>query len=226
MRVRIPPPPFNDMMMDYEKKYKESLEKAKKMLASERGVVIKALESIFPELQESEDERIINQLISLVQSAGEVLLIPTNKEELITWLEKQKEQKPYDESYLQEKIAKATKTWKGVDVDEYLAEVRGEWKPAEWSEEDEEIYKEVLQSFESVKFKEHHYATGKFTYAQVLSWLKSLKPQSPWKPSDEDEVRLINTTLSFLDDFKKKGYENAMECIDWLKSKLNGNTCE
>lgn len=40
--------------------------------------------------EETEDERIIKQLVSLVRSAGEVLLVPTNKEELIAWLEKQK----------------------------------------------------------------------------------------------------------------------------------------
>lgn len=44
-----------------------------------------------------------------------------------------------------------------------------------------------------------------------------------WKPS-KDEERLINTSISFLKDFADKGYENAVECIDWLKSKLNGNT--
>ena len=44
-----------------------------------------------------------------------------------------------------------------------------------------------------------------------------------WKPS-EDEERLINTSISFLKDFADKGYENAVECIDWLKSKLNGNS--
>lgn len=31
----------------------------------------------------------------------------------------------YDEAYLNEKIAKASKTWKGVDVDKYTDEVRG-----------------------------------------------------------------------------------------------------
>lgn len=45
-----------------------------------------------------------------------------------------------------------------------------------------------------------------------------------WKPS-EDEERLIKTSISFLKDFADKGYENAVECIDWLKSKLNGNSC-
>jgi len=48
---------------------------------------------------------------------------------------------------------------------------------------------------------------------------------SHWKPS-EDEERLINTSVSFLKDFADKGYENAVECIDWLKSKLNGNSID
>lgn len=45
-------------------------------------------------IKESDDERIINQLITLVNinsAAGEVLLIPTNKEELVAWLNKYKE---------------------------------------------------------------------------------------------------------------------------------------
>lgn len=46
-----------------------------------------------------------------------------------------------------------------------------------------------------------------------------------WEPS-EDEERLIKTSISFLKDFADKGYENAVECIDWLKAKLNGNTCK
>ena len=32
----------------------------------------------------------------------------------------------------------------------------------------------------------------------------------------EDE-RLRKTTISFLEEFKKKGYENAVECIEWLE---------
>lgn len=35
----------------------------------------------------------------------------------------------YDEAYLQEKIAKATKSWEGVDVDKMLAECRGYEQP-------------------------------------------------------------------------------------------------
>lgn len=41
--------------------------------------------------------------------------------------QEQKEQptRGYDEAYLNEKIAKATKSWKGVDVDKFMDEVRG-----------------------------------------------------------------------------------------------------
>ena len=44
------------------------------------------------------------------------------------WSEEEDEEpvpKGYDEAYLNEKIAKASKTWEGVDVDKYIDEVRG-----------------------------------------------------------------------------------------------------
>ena len=47
------------------------------------------------------------------------------------------------------------------------------------------------------------------------------KEQNPAEWSEEDEERLINTSISFLKDFADKGYENAVECIDWLKSLRN-----
>ena len=47
--------------------------------------------------------------------------------QLLSFLSALEEQaKGYDESYIQSKIAKASETWKGVDVDEYLSQVRGE----------------------------------------------------------------------------------------------------
>lgn len=47
-------------------------------------------------------------------------------------------------------------------------------------------------------------------------WYVTDTESSEW--SEEDEGRLINTSISFLKDFADKGYENAVECIDWLKS--------
>jgi hypothetical protein len=46
-------------------------------------------------------------------------------EQFLDTLEEEPAQNGYDEAYLNEKIAKASKTWEGVDVDKYMDEVRG-----------------------------------------------------------------------------------------------------
>lgn len=51
--------------------------------------------------------------------------------ELINSLQQEQPSEGYDEAYLNEKIAKASKTWKGVDVDKYMAEMRGYEQPSE-----------------------------------------------------------------------------------------------
>ena len=68
--------------MDYEKKYKEAIERAKQFsekpyLEDSKGIV----EYIFPELQESEDERIRKSLIDMLKNDEKCYL----KE--IAWLE-------------------------------------------------------------------------------------------------------------------------------------------
>ena len=35
--------------------------------------------------------------------------------------------------------------------------------------------------------------------------------------NNKDDERLRKTTIAFLKDFAEKGYENAVECIDWLE---------
>ena len=100
----------------------------------------------------------------------------------------------------------------------------------EWSNEDERmrnqlIYdveyhkKEGLISAKKNKATKALYNGIEKCYDEKIAWLKSLRPKPHWKPS-EDEERLIKTSISFLKDFADKGYENAVECIDWLKSKL------
>ena len=105
----------------------------------------------------------------------------------------------------------------------------------EWSEEDEKMLKRIeailLTADDDLSDKlngkvspitDSEYSSMKLCIAKCRSWLKARRPS--WKPNDEDEVRLINTSISFLKDFADKGYENAVECIDWLKSKLNGDS--
>ena len=47
--------------MNYEKKYKEALERARKIY--EQGTITESLCYVFPELKESEDERIRKEII-------------------------------------------------------------------------------------------------------------------------------------------------------------------
>ena len=96
----------------------------------------------------------------------------------------------------------------------------------DWSEEDERKY----QCIRSILLTDMDKKIGSWKYSEILEWYEKrgtgryTNSQPHWKPS-EDEERLINTSISFLKDFADKGYENAVECIDWLKSKLNGNSC-
>lgn len=79
--------------MDYKKKYKDALERAKR-LTFDINTLQKIREFIFPELRESEDERIRKEIIASVEcNSG---LTQSRKAEIYTWLEKQKEQKPIE----------------------------------------------------------------------------------------------------------------------------------
>lgn len=73
--------------MDYKEKYKEALERAKYALTTDMDNSGHwAVNYIFPELKESEDERIRKELIEFIKSRGGF------KQEYIAWLEKQGEQ--------------------------------------------------------------------------------------------------------------------------------------
>lgn len=84
--------------MNYEKAYQEALERAKNLHkdAIDMGENIRAkqCEIIFPELKESEDEKIRKALIRFHKSTIDVDGI--KGEDILAWLEKQGEQKPFD----------------------------------------------------------------------------------------------------------------------------------
>jgi hypothetical protein len=74
------------------KAYDEAIKRAKE--AAEKGMVSHNFVSdIFPELAESEDEKIRKALIEVVKESSEILE-KKNQERMIAWLEKQGEQKP------------------------------------------------------------------------------------------------------------------------------------
>ena len=83
--------------MDYEKAYKAVLKTATQWIKD--GCTDKekiCLECVFPELRESEDERIRKWLIDYFGSIKKTVWIHRDItcEQILEWLEKQKEQKP------------------------------------------------------------------------------------------------------------------------------------
>lgn len=83
------------------------------------------------------------------------------------------------------------------------------WKPAKWSEEDERIrqclirdQEEALDDVRNDKYGHSEIVSDlKEMYRERIDWLKSLRPQNTWKPSDE-QIKAIRLARSFVtDDF-------------------------
>jgi len=77
-------------MIDYEKAYKDALERAKMILCNipEGSASVRDIETIFPELRESDDERIRKKVEEAIRG---FLTNPIDADELLAYLEKQKE---------------------------------------------------------------------------------------------------------------------------------------
>ena len=77
--------------MDYEKKYKEALGRAKKLY--EQGTITESLSYVFDELAESEDERIRKWLIDTIKQVpnDSIEWETIDKSYVLAWLEKQKD---------------------------------------------------------------------------------------------------------------------------------------
>lgn len=104
--------------MDYEKAYKEVLEKIREGLqplpdgTKISGVTRAFLEEVFPELKESEDEKIRKAVIEMIHDTPSIECEENYnvcKNDILVWLEKQGEKKPTewsdeDEEYLRRAI--------------------------------------------------------------------------------------------------------------------------
>ena len=82
--------------MNYEEKYKEALERARaiyqgKYKPETAATIAETLQSIFPELVESEDERIRKELLDYLHTRQVIESLTDTKVKMdwITWLEKQ-----------------------------------------------------------------------------------------------------------------------------------------
>lgn len=84
--------------MDYKAKYEEALERAKRWadgtLQPDRTTPQGICEAIFPELAESEDEKARKAIINVLEQTSICASNGIKRNEMIAYLEKQKEQKP------------------------------------------------------------------------------------------------------------------------------------
>ena len=158
------------------------------------------LEFIFPQLAESEDERIRRTLVEYF--GPEVQLdfvrgVPIRK--IRDWLEKQKEQKPVQSNAEKEYV----RTLKSLisdflrgkeDVDRKYYQQIFDWldgrhieqKPAEWSEEDENKRQRIIKVIEAAD-SDWVLQKAYGPYGDLINWLKSLRPQPHWKPTEEQQ---------------------------------------
>ncbi|MDD6017166.1 MAG: hypothetical protein PUC18_12990 [Prevotellaceae bacterium] len=156
--------------MDYEQKYKESLERAKEQLEGAKVFdydneqiahdIRTTVYSIFPELKKLEDEKIRKELIDAIQGLWENDALPMplsvkRKDNWLAWLEKQ--------------------------------------KPDEWSEEDEIALGDALWCCkQAASIAKNENDMGNVWYAET--WLKNLKErvqsQLQWKPSEKHKFNI------------------------------------
>ena len=170
--------------MDYNEKHKEDLESAKGWLAIAKETnnkqAVQILESLFPELRESEDERIrkaIIEFFDLQDDNTTYSFVP--KKDILAWLEKQGERNTFDTDTIKKKAHQiAWETSKHYDPNackqewcEMAAlamaswlEKQGEQNPA-WSEEDEKMLDSIIDCIDGLCFID----------SDQLNWLKSLK---------------------------------------------------
>ena len=86
----------------------------------------------------------------------------------------------------------------------------------EWSEEDEEMLNSCISSIEEAKENRYAYkeTDGDTSYDHEIAWLKSLRPQPHWKPS-EAQMRYL---LAVINDPNNIGSES---CYMTIKSLYN-----
>ena len=201
---------------------------------------------IFPELAESEDEKIRKNLKHYL----EVRRCQTNDDEeyincnhFLAWLEKQGEQKPqrmvsaeakeamYDkpadeiEEAMQEVEEKAkvfSESHKGENSEQILAEMRGEQKPT-WSEEDEDNFKHLLD--ELVCLGNNRNSANRLYYDRLIKFIEELKnraqPKEKWCDKDE---RMLDRLIAYFEKQVALTDDDNPRYANWLKSLRPQNT--
>ena len=216
--------------MDYEKAYKEALERAK---------AGKPLDEVFSELKESEDERIRKSLVEYFRkfTPGNMWDEMFSFGDVVSYLEKQKEQRPTPKFKIGDVVRDTNHNRHPVyrivsmDGECYICESDDqslgdrtvvhftldnpylrlvEQKPVEWSEEDELMRTVIIQTLERFG--------GRGTTEMQIDWLKSLRPQPHWKPSEEQMEALKDAVKLYKETHFERFHTRIESLYEQLKS--------
>lgn len=211
------------------KAYDKALEWMRKVYPTLTGADKEDAEHYFPELKESEDERIREELLAVI---NDLVLPDKQKARFNAWLEKQKEQKPAEWSEEDElmrlAVIQTLESFGGRGTTAMQIDWLKSLKPQpkqEWSEEDERMLSRCIKSVEcSKQFADSE--TYKAAKDVEMNWLKSLKlkPKQEWSEGDRRKLNRIYDILGYAADDKgfltsKRiiGDKEAIELQDFLK---------
>lgn len=231
-------------------RYDEALARAAAMieLAADKEEARRYAGIIFPELANSEDELMIKALgegiRDVVKDFGWSDFGGIPIEDVLEWIEKQGESI--------DKIAERARTEKqrvlvtesdgvaNIDWDtrslqdakllmeyglNYIKKIekQGEQKSAAWSEEDEKIWKELIEEvkdqLDSVPAPDCRDKEDEKVLKQLnkwLTWLKSLKQRCTWKPSDE-QITVLELASKYERVFTHKQIDILIDLKEQLK---------
>lgn len=202
--------------MDYEKKYKKALEKAREIYKEDFKAMW--LENLFPELKESDDEKIRKQIISFLKEFECDHYRNLDFSSWIAWLEKQGEKPDYNPyKATVESIATMVEKYANTDdLKDFYDNIKVKCKDAVeydntwlekqhvWSEEDEYQFNTILHGLDLKReiYKKKKNKVEEARYNTQYNWLKErVKPQiicdvePKFKVGDWITCKKVNTAL-------------------------------
>lgn len=199
--------------IDYKRKYNEALEWMRSLYDGLHGPTKEDAEHYFPELTESEDERIKKEILSFLKDFKRDHYRNLDFSSWIAWLEKQGEQKPTD-----------LRTWKYIVADVLTAKNGiGQYLDDPWTTEVAERLQERFGNIKqkSVDVKPHipdgstDYDKG---YEEAQRYLSERGFDIPWNDGDVfvDERYVSQTVANVLawgDEHPKQNLEKQGEQI-------------
>jgi hypothetical protein len=206
---------------------KEAIEVIKKNWPDSSFTMLReALETLIPELKEDDGEKIRKYLVErMISVYGEDSYTPEGikVKDIIAWLEKQSKQKPAEWSREDEcainvlrNIIKKSEIIDSIIYTDSVKEKLYAWLKSlkdrvqpkvEWSEEDERMYQSIID--DTVQENQLD--------IKQIDWLKSLRFQKKWKPSEE-LITYLYEAIDIIEEQEKYSIVTALrELLEQLK---------